>query len=192
MSGNDHRNGYREEITMKKNPYYWYAAGLKKGGVMLFSSHKRYSAANTADQTRFKWLSKPFPSKDRAMNLLTSSGHFKNPPTKVMIVHSGKVVVQHLGDPARTKAYAGKTQKNPAKKFLDVHDIHKWLTLCDRWYPEASRQTIKAGSSGFLKRVCYSYTPYKTLVAEWFDGNGWIEVPDTKPTAGKTQDHRKR
>lgn len=97
---------------------YWYAAGLKGGGVMVFSAPRKYTKITARQlQTRFIWLSKPHASQREAAVFLGQKVGFRNPPQKVTVLHQGKITVQHLSDPKRVK-------KNPPKKYHEEQLKH--------------------------------------------------------------------
>lgn len=81
---------------------YWYAAGLKGGGVMVFSAPRKYTKISARQlRTRFTWLSKPYASQRDAAVFLGQKVGFRNPPQKITVLHQGKITVQHLSDPKR-------------------------------------------------------------------------------------------
>ena len=106
---------------------YWYAAGLKGGGVMVFSAPRKYTKITARQlRTRFNWLSKPHTSQRDAAVFLGQKVGFRNPPQKVTVLHQGKITVQHLSDPRRVK-------KNPVKAS-QPKTFSRWQATCRRMY----------------------------------------------------------
>ena len=87
----------------------WYAGKLRTGGVLVFSTNAKYTKEEVTQlRQRFIWLSRPLTSRAQASTWLMAQLR-SNPPSKVMVVHSGKIVVQHLQDPTRKSSRQRKT-----------------------------------------------------------------------------------
>lgn len=113
---------------------YWYAAGLKGGGVMVFSARRKYTKISARQlKTRFDWLSKPHASQSEAAVFLGKKVGFRNPPQKVTVMHGGKITIQHLSDPR------SKTKKNPKRVKKDLKSIVLEEDKGMFWDPEQLR-----------------------------------------------------
>lgn len=103
---------------------YWYAGLSKKGDAYVFSSETRYTSEDRGDlRKQFVWVSAWFKDKESASVFLGKHLKFRNPPTKIIIVHQGKVDVQHHSDPK------SRLKKNPHidRKFTNKEE---WKAAC--------------------------------------------------------------
>lgn len=178
---------------MRRNPFYWYAGKLKKtGGIMIFSSHRRYSRKQALGfSPRFTWLSMPKKTMKEATEVVKSQTSLKNPPT-MTVVHKGQITVQHLADPKAIQARTAKrrTRKNPRNHLgeKEYYTYAGWKQAIKKKHPTATFTGSREIGAASVQR---NGKPWD--VGEWdgMTGTLFIDGNRSNPSYSREDTYRK-